>query len=67
MKFRSLLLLATASITSAAAVKPAVERDVAVPTDLVGHTCVANGCKSAAGTIPGIYCAQCASGIPDGG
>ncbi|KFY75760.1 hypothetical protein V499_04265 [Pseudogymnoascus sp. VKM F-103] len=31
MQLRPLLLLATASITSAAAIKPVVERDVAVP------------------------------------
>lgn len=46
-------------LTAAAAVEPATERDVAVAAELVGRACVANGCKCAAGTIPGIYCGSC--------
>lgn len=59
MQFRALLILATASLAAAAAVEPAAERDIAVPAELVGRACVANGCKCASGTIPGIYCGSC--------
>jgi hypothetical protein len=58
MKLQSLFLLAAASIAAASVAAPLTGRDVELPAELVGRSCV-SGCKCRTGLKAGLYCGTC--------
>ncbi|KFY97508.1 hypothetical protein V500_02041 [Pseudogymnoascus sp. VKM F-4518 (FW-2643)] len=60
MQLKTLFLLATVSLTAAAAATaPVTEGDLEIPAALVERSCSANGCTCAKGIKAGVYCGSC--------